>query len=540
MRHPLSPDDYPRSELEKARRRHLVRQSALLQRPLTGPLEAGLILSYRCNHGCQFCALPLVAGGRGEMAPALAEKAIDELAAADTEQVDFTGGGEPMMSDALPALVERVRARGLACSVCTNGSHLTAALVERWVRLGVHVAVSFNAADEATYRQVHRGAVAGDFDRILDHLRDFSARAAREGGEGSFVSLNFVIHRANWRQVEAMADLTRSVGASQIQYRLIQPREEHRDLQLTDNELRQTREAVRRVETAAATEAAFTVQIAEALREAAAPSVPATLRPGVVPEAFHDDRTRVPCLEGYVATYVDHDGTVFPCCMRSADIRSHYMGHLATTAFADIWHGAAYAAFRREAADLPAGGTGPAINGCAQCPKAKQFLYLIDEFAPGNYLDLVRRRARTLQAQQAERARRFQAHVVLPAPSRRVTFVRSEMTPTVAPRAVLRATVTLRNDSERTWPAWDLAGEHAVGVGYHLLDARGRMVRFDNNPRTYLPRDLSPGETITVDVEIAAPEQPGDYLVRLAVVQERVAWFEQVEGARDLPLCVRT
>jgi len=51
----------------------------------------------------------------------------------------------------------------------------------------VHVAVSFNAATPEVYRQVHRGAKAGDYERILECLRAFVAAAAREGGEGSFV-----------------------------------------------------------------------------------------------------------------------------------------------------------------------------------------------------------------------------------------------------------------------------------------------------------------------------------------------------------------
>jgi MoaA/NifB/PqqE/SkfB family radical SAM enzyme len=540
MSHPLPPDDYPPAELAKARRRHLARQSALLRQPLAGPLEVGVVLTYRCNHGCRFCALPLEPTARGEMPAALAERLIGELAALDVEQISFTGGGEPMLSEALPALVEQTRAAGLACSVCTNGSRLTETLAEHWARLGVHISVSFNAATPDVYRHVHRGAGPDDFARILDRLRAFAAAAAREGGEGSLVSLNFVIHRENWMQIEAMADLARSVGAAQIQYRLIQPRTDHRELELSAEQLAKVRAAVRRVETAFARDAAFTVQVAAALRADGGGAFGEWgLRPGVTPEAFHDDRTRAPCLEGYVASYIDADGAVFPCCLRSADIANHVMGNVGEAAFGDIWRGESYARFRREAGALDPASLRIEVNGCAHCPKAKHFLYLIDEFSPGNYLDLARRSAAAREEELAALKRRAARAAVLSPAAMRAEFGSVEAPAAVAAGAKFEVRAAVKNTGGATWFAWDLAGGRAIGLGWHWRDSRGRVLQFDNNPRAYLDRDIAPGETAELTIWPTAPPGSGRRTLELAMVQEQTAWFEQHGGAtRRLPIAV--
>jgi len=292
------------------------------------------------------------------------------------------------------------------------------------------------------------------------------------------------------------------------------------------------RQAVRRVEQSAANDANFTVQVAQSLRspeegEGDGPG----LRAGVTPESFYDDRTRVPCIEGYVASYIDADGSVFSCCLRSSSIVNQHMGDVTRTPFAEIWRGEAYRAFRRESFLLDPRRAAIDENSCAHCPKAKHFLYLIDEFTSGNYLDLARRKAEAMENDLTALREQMGAHLTLPPEAMQPAFVRHEVLAECRAGVVIEVFVTVRNDGNHVWPGIDLAGRQAVGLGYHLLDRRGRMLRFDNNPRAYLPRDLAPGEVATLRLSIRAPEEPGSYQIELAMVQENVAWFEQAGGA---------
>jgi len=297
-------------------------------------------------------------------------------------------------------------------------------------------------------------------------------------------------------------------------------------------QLETARHAVRQVEQRAAKNEHFTVQVAQSLRSTEQEiESGAGLRAGVTSESFHDDRTRVPCIEGYIASYVDADGTVFGCCLRSSSIGNHFMGDATKTPFAEIWRGEAYRAFRREAFSVDLQRADMDENSCAHCPKAKHFLYLIDEFTPGNYLDLARRKADELSQSLSVVQKRIEPFAKLPPEAMRPAFVSHDLPAESSTGTTLAVSMTIRNDSERTWPGGDLAGQCAVGLGYHLLDRRGRMICFDNNPRAYLPHDLAPREEIVLGLSVTAPNKPGVYQIELAMVQENVAWFERHGGA---------
>ena len=89
--------------------------------------------------------------------------------------------------------------------------------------------------------------------------------------------------------------------------------------------------------------------------------------------------------------------------------------------------------------------------------------------------------------------------------------------------AGLRYTVrpTIVNVGAATWPR---SGFDPVRLGAHWLDDSGRSVAWDA-ARIELPKDVEPRASITVPLEVTAPERPGTYTVVLDLVQEGVGWF---------------
>jgi hypothetical protein len=108
----------------------------------------------------------------------------------------------------------------------------------------------------------------------------------------------------------------------------------------------------------------------------------------------------------------------------------------------------------------------------------------------------------------------------------------------VAGETVL-ADVTIKNASSKTWPSKpDPRGRNAVNLSYHWLDRRRQVVVFDGL-RTPLPRDLNPGESVTLRAAIRAPEKTGEHLLHVTLVQEGVAWFSERDGGQlSIPISV--
>lgn len=72
---------------------------------------------------------------------------------------------------------------------------------------------------------------------------------------------------------------------------------------------------------------------------------------------------------------------------------------------------------------------------------------------------------------------------------------------------------------------WRTTGSKPVVLGarWQLADGRGEL---QDRLRWPLPRAVAPGETVTLDVALFAPTQPGDYRLIWDMVQEGVNWFD--------------
>jgi hypothetical protein len=95
-------------------------------------------------------------------------------------------------------------------------------------------------------------------------------------------------------------------------------------------------------------------------------------------------------------------------------------------------------------------------------------------------------------------------------------------------------TVTVKNVGAVPWPRGGFA---PVRLSYHWLDGAGKAVVWDG-PRTDLPKDLAPNESVTLTFPVTAPKHAGAYTLVVDLVQEGVAWFAQ-KGSRPARLDVQ-
>jgi len=92
--------------------------------------------------------------------------------------------------------------------------------------------------------------------------------------------------------------------------------------------------------------------------------------------------------------------------------------------------------------------------------------------------------------------------------------------------------VRVANDGDETWPwtnegsDWPRASERRpqIRLSYRWYRGDG-AVRHGEEFRTGLPANIPPGTSTVVPVLVAAPEEPGHYLLEIDVLHELVRWF---------------
>ena len=106
-----------------------------------------------------------------------------------------------------------------------------------------------------------------------------------------------------------------------------------------------------------------------------------------------------------------------------------------------------------------------------------------------------------------------------------------------SPRAGATGTarVALENAGSATWRT---RGQTGVRLAYHWLDPLGNPIVWDGI-RVGLPQAVAPGETIELDIPLAAPRPPGGYLLSFDLVEEYRFWFAEVGSTTlDVPVQV--
>jgi hypothetical protein len=83
--------------------------------------------------------------------------------------------------------------------------------------------------------------------------------------------------------------------------------------------------------------------------------------------------------------------------------------------------------------------------------------------------------------------------------------------------------------ANRAAPQLDAAHPFPTNLGYRWLDAAGRAAEPENAVRTPLPGPLPAGETSEGTVRVVAPAAPGRYVLLLSLIQEGVAWFDDID-----------
>lgn len=135
------------------------------------PVLATFLVNLRCNSACGYCDLPLNVG-RYEMTREEIQRVFSCLYRNGVRFV-LVQGDEPLLRRDMPEILEDLSTIGFHLTLITNGTKITASLVERLSRLLLAISVSLDTLDRERYRQI-RGA--DQLNQVLEGialLKDF-------------------------------------------------------------------------------------------------------------------------------------------------------------------------------------------------------------------------------------------------------------------------------------------------------------------------------------------------------------------------------
>lgn len=104
-------------------------------------------------------------------------------------------------------------------------------------------------------------------------------------------------------------------------------------------------------------------------------------------------------------------------------------------------------------------------------------------------------------------------------------------------RSVEKFKISITNTTHQAWYPLPLDGKNSINASYHWYDSSGKKLLYDGIRNPILQK-INPGQNIEMEIKVMIPP-PGDYILRITMLQEGVAWFYQAGGGYlDLELHV--
>jgi tungsten cofactor oxidoreducase radical SAM maturase len=167
-----------------------------------------------CNLTCRTCIRNVWQDPQAHMAMETFDQLIEQTKALpDLQRVVLSGLGEPLTHPHILNMVRRVRERGLAVTMGTNGLLLDRATSRELVELGVdRLVVSLDGVRPETYAGVRDAALA----QVLDNIRDLNQVKRESNSLTLSLGIEFVALRSNIAELRDLTGLASRLNASRV------------------------------------------------------------------------------------------------------------------------------------------------------------------------------------------------------------------------------------------------------------------------------------------------------------------------------------
>ncbi len=304
----------------------------------TGPFHVGVDVTRRCNLRCLGCRHHSPVAHRpspgnqniADMSWEMFSELCEELRAWNTRTLFLLGEGEPLFHHLISDFIALAKENGMHVLLLTNGTLLDERRIESFFDAGLDVLqVSLWACSPEDYERQYPGSDSANFQKVIDSIMTLCRLRKERAKTRPLVRLHHPINRLNFRNISKIADLALSTGCDGISFSpLLSTQGQLQEYVLSSCEKEELLCSLK--------------TLAERLRPL--PIEHNIARTLLRYDSCVESGVKMPCYAGWFHSRVRVDGTVIPCGPCNIG-----MGSLAEKSFGEIWNGAAYRAFRRQA-----------------------------------------------------------------------------------------------------------------------------------------------------------------------------------------------
>ena len=319
------------------------------------PVQIWLETTTRCNLSCRICPRHYGPRGAGADLPVEVFRRVEEALFPTLKHVELQGWGEPLYAENFELFYESACRHGVRVSFITNGTLLTRAWLERFVRDDVGLMISVDGATNETMRWV-RGI---ELDRVEEAIRRYNEIKSKTSSSQSNLHIVFVAIERNIGELPALIERAAgswraaSVLVVHLQRAGLSPEMQAQHL----SACRERADAVF-VESFELAKKVGVILELPPLFGAGSGGQDEPIRRAMAAEAekqsYHycglgllrslDPQSSYPnrCPDPWLKTYVQVNGDVRPCCAYGRTF-----GNLSRQSFEGIWNGPLYQRLRR-------------------------------------------------------------------------------------------------------------------------------------------------------------------------------------------------
>ncbi|MDP8253474.1 MAG: radical SAM protein [Candidatus Kaelpia aquatica] len=194
----------------------------------SGPKIVVIDITNKCNLSCIGCWLysPYLKNiNRKRLEEQLSldtiRDIVDELHKGGVEEIQISGGGEPLMHPNLLEIVEYIKTQKIRLHLVTNFTLFSKRLIDELLRLKLdYITISLWAGDTKTYLKTHPGSNPDMFKKIAINIEYL---LKRRKDDRPIVKIYNVISKANYCNIPQMLDFALDRRVDSLEFQLMEP-----------------------------------------------------------------------------------------------------------------------------------------------------------------------------------------------------------------------------------------------------------------------------------------------------------------------------